>query len=90
MAKNRTKSEIAAGKLISQIQKEWSVALGEPGADVTETVMNLAHDLLKARTGQAMLDILQGRTVSQYLGETWVANHPSVVSAIEQLEAALK
>ena len=75
---------------MSAIQKEWGQYLGESGAEVAEEVVNLAHELLQARSPQAMSEILSGRSVTQFLGETWVARHPSVCRAIENLEATLQ
>ena len=90
MGRSRTESEIAAGKLVSAVQKEWGQYLGEPGAEVAEEVMNLAHELLQARSAQAMSKILGDRSVTQFLGETWVLRHPSVNRAIRNLEATLQ
>ena len=90
MGRSRTESEIAAGKLVSAVQKVWGQYLGEPGAEVAEEVMNLAHELLKASSAQAMSEILGDRSVAQFLGETWVARHPSVNRAIDNLEATLQ
>ena len=39
VGRSRTESEIAAGKLVSAIQKEWGQYLGEQGAEVAESIM---------------------------------------------------
>jgi len=85
MPRKRTESAEAADKLISAIQKEWGEELGESVAEVTEQIMDLAHELLQAHTAQAMAFILGSRTITQYLGELWVELHPSVVPAIAKL-----
>ena len=90
MPKSRTELEIAAGKLISAIQKEWGNELGESVAEVTEQVMGLAHSLLQARTYIAMRSLLGSRSIVEYLGEVWVRRHPSVEPYIESLEQVLK
>ena len=90
MARDRTESQIAAGKLISSIQKEWGLELGTPSADASERVMDLAHELLQAGSGQAMNAVLGELTLTQYLGDIWVARHPSVRPAIADLERALE
>ncbi len=89
MPRSRSEEELAAGKLISAIQKEWGKEQGERTADITEEVMDLAHDLLNARSSDRMLEILGSRSIGEYLGELWLVRHPSVLPAIEQLESAL-
>jgi len=89
MAKHRTESEIAAGQLISAIQKEWGKELGNNNAPVSEAVMDLAHELLQAKSTENIKSILGQRTVAEFLGELWVARHPSVIPAIKGLEEAL-
>ena len=89
MTKRRTDTEAAAGKLISAIQKEWGEELGYPVAEESEEVMGKGHDLLKGATANELRKILDGRTVSEYLGSSWVEKHPSVMPAIEALEAAI-
>ncbi len=90
MVRTRPESETAAGKLVSAIQKEWGQYAGEPGAEVAEEVMSLAHELLQARSAKAMSEVLAGRSVTQFLGETWVARHPAINNAIANLEATLR
>lgn len=86
MPRKRTHIEKAAGKLISIIQKEWGNELGEPYAELSENVMNTAHDFLQAGTANKIKEILGSLTISQYLGEDWVQTHPNVVPAIMSLE----
>jgi len=88
MTKKRTDTEAAAGKLILAIQKEWGEELGHPVAAESEEVMGKGHDLLKAAKANELRKVLDGRTVSEYLGPSWVERHPSVTPAIEALEAA--
>ena len=78
----------AAGKLVSAIQKEWELELGEPGAAVSEEVMHNSHDFLKANTSEELAQILNGRTVAEFLGVQWVRVHPSVLQFIKKLESA--
>lgn len=89
MPGSRTDTEYAAGKLIAAIQKEWIGQLGEPDADVSENVMNSAHELLAAAKSNSLIAILAGRTVSDFLSTVWVKQHPSVLPAIQALEAAI-
>ncbi len=89
MTKRRTAAEAAAGKLISAIQKEWGEELGEPTADEGEDVMGKGHDLLKAAKESELRKLLSGRTVTEFLGRSWVEGHRSVIPAIEALEEAM-
>ncbi len=82
--------ETAAGKLISAIQKEWGKELGESSAEVSEDVMDKGHDLLQAAKKNKVTDVLEGLSISQYLGELWVRKHPSVKKYITALEKALE
>ena len=85
----RTPIEIAAGKLISAIQKEWTAELGEPRADQSEQAMNRAHDLLQAAKAGTVHECLNGQTVAQFLGQSWVMQHTRVLPSITALEASL-
>ena len=76
-----------AGKLISAIQKEWNLELGETRANKSENVMYKAHDLLQAAKANDFPQILCGKTVTEYLGKNWVKDHPSVILAIEELDS---
>ncbi|WP_444915933.1 hypothetical protein [Microbulbifer sp. TRSA007] len=89
MARIKSESEKAAGKLISAIQKEWGVEIGEPCSGASEDVMDLAHNLLQARTSKGMEKILNRLSLQEYLGFEWVEKHPGVVPAIEKLRQAM-
>jgi len=89
MPRNRSEFEVAAGKLISAIQKEWNKDLGEPRAEISENVMGEAHYILQARTIENAKKLLGSRTVKQYLGELWVKRHPDVLPVISRLEKLL-
>ena len=89
MARSKSEFEIAAGKLISAIQKEWGKELGDPEADISENVMNAVHVLLKSRTIEEAKKILGSLTVAGYLGELWVRQHPDTLPAINRLEKLL-
>jgi hypothetical protein len=90
MSANKTPLERAAGKLISAIQKEWGEEVGESTADVSESVMNRGHDLLKAAKDKEVSSVLIGQSVIQYLGEIWVRRHPSVKEYIARFEKELE
>ena len=89
MSPQRTPIEAAAGKLISAIQKEWTAELGEPCAEQSEHAMNRAHSLLQAAKAGVAGECLQGQSVAQYLGQSWVQQHPAVVPFINAMKACL-
>lgn len=90
MPKQRGELEAAAGRLISAIQKEWSAEAGEKSAPESEAVMNTSHGLLLAAKSQTLDSELGGRTVAQYLGESWVGRHPNVIPAVRELQLLIK
>ena len=90
MPRTKTKEARIAGKLISEIQKVWGQQLGEPLADETEDIMNLAHDLLQAQDKQAMARLLAGRTVFEYLGEAWLQQHATVAQIASELNDVIE
>ena len=81
--------EHAAGKLISAIQKEWGHEFGEPAAEISEDIIDKGHDLLQAIKNDEIHPILDGLTVTEYLGASWDQNHPSVMKYITCVESAL-
>ena len=90
MPREKSKSESAAGRLISAIQKEWVLELGEPQAEQSELVMGRAHELLQARNADSMLSVLGSKSVAEFLGESWLQSHKGVTSSIYELESAIK
>ncbi len=90
MPKERTEIQRAAGKLIAAIQKEWGAELGGSSAEISEHVMGLAHNLLQAPDGPSIIKLLQGRSITDFLGELWVRRHPSVNPFVERLEKSLR
>ena len=90
MGGHKTKSSKAAGKLISAVQKEWGRELGETQADESELVMNNAHNLLQARTASNMLELLAEESIAEYLGISWLRDHPNVIDAVRALELAIE
>ena len=86
LTKNRTALEIAAGKLISAIQKEYIAELGEPGCDESECVMHSSHRLLQAAKSGELSKVLDTKSVAEFLGKSWVQNHTNVLPFIAELE----
>lgn len=89
MTKNKSQLDIATGRHISAVQKEWGAELGESHAEFSENVLDAAHDLRQAGSPEAIKELLGNRDVSQFLGELWVRRHPSVKAAIQSLEELL-
>lgn len=89
MPRKRTELNIAAGKLISVIQKEWVKESGEPAAKLSEEIMDSAYDFLQADSIEEVKMLLGPDTISQYLGDEWVKNHPDVLPAIMRIEKVL-
>lgn len=88
MTNSRTELEAAAGKLISAIQKEWHSEAGAPESAASEAVMHSAHELLQASKSGSLATVIGSGSVSSYLGNQWVQEHPHVVPYIAALEAA--
>ena len=89
MSKNKNSLEKAAGKLISSIQREWGNETGEPRAAISEDIMNKAHDILAAVKNNSLLELLNGATVTSFLGELWVKQHPNVSESINNFESLI-
>jgi len=79
--------EKSAGKLISAIQKEWGNEAGELCADESEDVMGKAHDILQACKKNELSQLLNGKSITAYLGTVWVEHHQSVKPAIIKIES---
>jgi len=90
MPRTRSSTEIAAGQLVSTIQKVWTYRAGTEQVAAAESVMNRAHDLLKAVKGGQLEALLAGQSVQEYLGSDWVKSHPGVARAVSDLDAEIK
>jgi hypothetical protein len=90
MPKQRGQLEAAAGQLISAIQKEWGNEAGELSAPESEAVMHNSHNLLKAAKTNSIDSLLAGRSVAEFLGESWVGRHSGVIPAIKNLQLLIK
>ena len=90
MTKQRTKLEMAAGKLISAIQKEWGNELGESVSDINEDVLGKGHEILQAAKNNCVKKLLNGMSTTQYLGDVWVRKHPQVEQDIVKFDIELK
>jgi len=89
MPRVKTEYEKLAGKLISEIQKVWGELEGESGAGPAEEVMDLAHDLLQARSPEGARTLLGGRTVRQFLGTAWLKDFPQLDPLVIRLQAQI-
>jgi hypothetical protein len=89
MPRKRNPVGIAAGKLILAIQKEWGAIMEEPDAALAQKVMDRARTLLQASQSSSVSNLLDGRSVVEYLDPVWVEKHPSVKPSIAAFVAAL-
>jgi hypothetical protein len=89
MPRKRSELQVAAGKLILAIQKEWRKESGESTSGFSENVMYAAHDFLQAGTLDGIRKLLGPMSVQQYLGEVWVQRHPNVKPAIAVIEGLI-
>jgi hypothetical protein len=89
VSKNKSEFELAAGKLISAIQKEWLEESGESTFEFSHDVMDAAHRLLQCRTPELAKQLLGARSVEQFLGEVWIRRHQSVASEVGRLQRAI-
>ena len=51
--------------------------------------MNRAHDLLQAAKTGKVAECLQGQSITQYLGQSWVQQHAAVMPFITSMQACL-
>lgn len=79
---------MAAGKLILAIQKERDEAYAAD-AGLTEQMLDRVHVLLQASQSSLVLNLLDGRSVVEYLDPAWVERHPATKPSIEAFVAAL-
>lgn len=87
MARQKSSLELAAGKLISAVQKEWNRHAGEGDIErQSEEVVYKAHDLLKAKTPEAIKALLGEKSVAEHLGKDWLSSHPQVMQYVGILE----
>jgi hypothetical protein len=89
MPRRRTPIEIAAGKLVSAIQKEWGAELGTSPADVGEHVLGRAHGLLQAARAGTLDTVLGSTRVADFLGILWIKRHPDVLPAVLEFESLI-
>ena len=78
MPRKRNPVGVAAGKLMLAIQKELDEVVGEPDAKLAQQAMGRARVLLQASQSSVASNLLDGRTVEEYLDPVWVNMHPAV------------
>jgi hypothetical protein len=83
MPRQRNPVGIAAGKLILAIQKEQESSTDENEVAMTRRIVDRAHTLLQASRTSSVSNLLDGRTVHEYLGVEWIEMHPSVKASID-------
>jgi len=88
MPRKRNQAGIAAGKLILAIQQECADS-ANPDVLIDQKVMDRARTLLLAAQLAAVMKLLDGRTVAEYLDADWVDAHRSVGPHIDALVVAV-
>ena len=89
MPRKRSPVAIAAGKVILAIREELEDVIEESDAALAQKVMYRARTLLRAAQSASVSNLLDGRSVAEYLDPVWVEMHPSVKPSIVGLVAAL-
>ncbi len=89
MPRKRNPVGVAAGKLILAIQNELNNAVVETDARLARQVMDRAHVLLQASQSAVVFNLLDGRSVEEYLDAGWVEAYPAVKPSIEAFVSAL-
>lgn len=82
MPRQRNPVGIAAGKLILALRAELD-------GPVALKVIDRAHILLQASRTSSVKNLLDGRSVAEYLDTAWVEAHPGVKADIDAFVAAL-
>ncbi|MBB6092905.1 hypothetical protein HNQ60_001783 [Povalibacter uvarum] len=63
--------------------------MSETDARLARQAMDRAHVLLQASQSAVVFNLLDGRSVEEYLDAAWVAAHPAVKLGIEAFVSAL-
>ena len=90
VSKKKTELEKALGKLISEIQKHVDDNDSVSASEFSLNVMDSAHELLMARVKEEIIRLLHGKSVDQYLGETWVKSRPKVFAKVKDVQCLLE
>jgi hypothetical protein len=85
MPRKRNPVGIAAGKLILAIKE----ITAESDDGLAQMTLDRAHTLLQASQSASVINLLDGRSVADFLGAEWVDAHPSVHPSIAAFVAAL-
>jgi hypothetical protein len=90
MPRKRSPVGIAVGKLILAVRKECDQTVGDPDAALAaRKVMDRAHRLLEAAQTASVSNLLDGRSIAEYLDPVWIEMHPSIKPSIVELVAAV-
>jgi hypothetical protein len=81
---------LAAGRVVSTIQRVWSKHAGTDKGYEAEAVMRRAEALLDAIRQGNPNSVLTDLNARDFIGADWIAKHSSTERAMRQLEAALR
>ena len=71
------------------MDKQWREELGGPEATGTETVIRKTHWLLTRISTQKFNRSDIGNTLTNYIGDEWIANNPWVTRYLAKIETQL-
>ncbi len=91
MPRERTELQRASGKLTSSLGKVWHQHLGDDELwEKCDVVLNKSHDFLQAKNAENIIQLLNGQSISEYLGEDFLQHHPQILEYIRELEKAIR
>lgn len=86
MSATRTPQQTAAGQLVSAIQKEWIPEMGESAEAHSEQTLDRAHEILQAVTQNRLHELLQERSIEEFMDNDSVTAQAKVMPAIKALK----
>jgi hypothetical protein len=89
MPRETSSLERALGRLLTSVQSEETRAVDSPEWSETHRVLTRAETLYWAAKRRTLPLALAGCSVQDYLGAQWLARHPRVLPAVQELELHL-
>ena len=86
MPREASELERALGRLLTAIQSEETRAVDSPEWAPTHAILQRAEGLYWAAKRRSLRQALGAETPRVYLGLEWLARHPRVLPAIQDLE----
>lgn len=88
----REKSDLlrALGQLLTAIQREETRALGTSDWAPTHAALRRAESLYWAAKRAPLAVTLGAQSLRAFVGDDWMARHPRVLPAVQQIESQLR